>query len=122
MPNVTRTRRLLMGEILVGAGIIEEHQLPRALQMAKDRSTHIGQALIIMRYLSTEEIEPILEIQQLINEGAISDEVAIETLKVMRRDGLPLTHAVMKVQTAPCTDPTKEKNCKELESRLKKLE
>jgi hypothetical protein len=62
------TRPLLIGEILVQADIVHEHQLPRALQMAKERKLKIGEVLIMMRFLSAEELEPILEIQRLIND------------------------------------------------------
>jgi tetratricopeptide (TPR) repeat protein len=91
-------QRLLIGEILVQADIVGEHQLPRVLQMAKDRSLRIGQVLIMMRFLTDEELEPILEIQRLINDGGIDSGSAIEALRIMRRDGLPLERAVEKVR------------------------
>jgi tetratricopeptide (TPR) repeat protein/CRP-like cAMP-binding protein len=116
------TRQLKIGEILVQADIVHEHQLPRALQMAKDRSLRIGQVLIMMRYLSADELEPILEIQKLINDGVIDGDSAIQTLKVMRRDGLPLTRAVELVHSEPAQKEQKEKQAGQLERELKQLE
>lgn len=116
------TRPLLIGEILVQADIVQEHQLPRALQMAKDRKLKIGEVLIMMRYLSAVELEPILEIQRLVNQGAIGSDDAIQALKIMRRDGLPLNRALEVIKHQPTDAEAREKMCAHIEAELRQLE
>ena len=106
----------------MAAEIVQEHQLPRALQLAKSRSLRVGQVLIMLRYLSAEDLEPILQIQRLINDGTIGRDAAIEILKVMRRDGLPLTRAVEMVQKDPPDKEQKLKNVNALQEQLQQLE
>lgn len=113
---------LLIGEILVQADIVGEHQLPRALQMAKDRSLRIGQVLVMMRYLADDELEPILEIQKLINDRVIDSESAIEALRVMRRDGVPLARAVEKVRIDPPVRLLREQQIQQLSVELESKE
>lgn len=116
------TRQIRIGELLVQADIVQEHQLPRALQMAKDRSLKIGQVLIMMRFLSAEDLEPILEIQKLINEGSIEGDEAVQVLKVMRRDGLPLSRALEMVRIEPENKAEKQQVLAQAESELKAME
>lgn len=116
------TRPLLIGEILVQADIVQEHQLPRALQMAKDRKLKIGEVLIMMRFLSSDELEPILEIQRLINDGSVGRDAAIQALKVMRRDGVPLTRALEVVQDQPADLDAKKRMSDYIEQELRGLE
>lgn len=115
-------RPLLIGELLVEADIVQEHQLPRALQMAKERKLKIGEVLIMMRFLSSEELEPILEIQKLINAGTIDREQAIEALKVMRRDGLPLSRAVEVIQSEPLDLDARKRHSEQIAAELADLE
>lgn len=122
IPQTTQKQRLLIGQILVRAGIVEEHQIPNALQLAAKRSTRIGQALIAMGYLTADDIEPILVLQQLINDGTIGDQAAIDALYIMRRDGLPLVHAVPMAHPEATRDANKQVRRSELESGLAKLE
>ena len=103
----------------MAAEIVQEHQLPRALQLAKSRSLRVGQVLIMLRYLSAEDLEPILQIQRLINDGSIGRDAAIDILKVMRRDGLPLTRAVELVQKEP---PEKEEKLRNINILLDQLQ
>lgn len=116
------TRPLLIGELLVEADIVQEHQLPRALQMARERKLKIGEVLIMMRFLSAEELEPILEIQKLINANAINRDQAIDALKVMRRDGLPLTRALEVIQDEPADVEARKKHAEQIAAELKQLE
>ncbi|HEY9793092.1 MAG TPA: tetratricopeptide repeat protein [Candidatus Obscuribacterales bacterium] len=122
MTTDSATRQIKLGEILVQADIVHEHQMPRALQLAKDRSLRLGQVLIMMRYLSAEELEPILEVQRLINEGAIDCDSAIQALKVMRRDGLPLQRAVELVRDEPADKALKEHLAEQTDAEVAKLE
>ncbi len=116
------TRPLLIGEILVQAEIVQEHQLPRALQMAADRKLKIGEVLIMMRYLSVSELEPILEIQRLVNLGEVDGPEAVQILKIMRRDGLPLTRALEVVQDNLTDLEPKMRRAELIEQELKAVE
>lgn len=122
MTMESATRQVKLDELLVQAEIVQGHQMPRALQLAKDRSMRIGQVLIMMRYLSADELEPILEIQKLINDGAIDGDSAIQALKIARRDGLPLVRAVELVQKEPADKAAKEQAAAEAERELHALE
>jgi CRP-like cAMP-binding protein len=122
MTTESATRQVKLGELLVQAEIVQEHQMPRALQLAKDRSVRIGQVLIMMRYLSAEELEPILEIQKLINDGAIDSDSAVQALKIARRDGIPLARAVELAQKEPADKALKEHMLAEAEGELRVME
>jgi tetratricopeptide (TPR) repeat protein/CRP-like cAMP-binding protein len=122
MTTESATRQIKLGEILVQADIVHEHQMPRALQLAKDRSLRIGQVLIMMRYLTAEELEPILEVQRLINDGSIDGESAIQALKIMRRDGLPLARAVELVKSEPVDKALKEHLAEQAQEELTSFE
>lgn len=120
--NSAPFQSLRIGEILVAADIVGERQLPRVLQMARSRSLRVGQVLIMLRYISDDELEPILEIQKLINEGQIDSEVAIQALRLMRRDGLPLARAVEKVRLDTPGRAESEAEAKSLLFQIQQIE
>lgn len=57
------TKRIRLGELLIKAGVLEEHQLEQALARQKETREQIGEILTAMGFVTEEKIKYALELQ-----------------------------------------------------------
>lgn len=86
--------RKRIGELLIDAGIIRSEELPRGLQEAQERSLRLGEVLVMMRYVTSEDLEAVLHAQTQLEEGTLSESQAIETLKIASRHRVSFEEAL----------------------------
>ncbi|HEY9790836.1 MAG TPA: tetratricopeptide repeat protein [Candidatus Obscuribacterales bacterium] len=70
-----------IGELLVEAEILTPEQLPVGLKEAERRSVRLGEVLVTLRYLSSDDLENVLQAQTRLNEGTLRVNQAIGALK-----------------------------------------
>lgn len=85
----TLEQRTKIGKLLLGAGLVDEAGIERALGFAAERGQMIGQAMISLGLVRKEVLDAGLVAQKLIREGTMSFEHAIEQLKTLKRSGKP---------------------------------
>lgn len=90
--------RKRIGELLVEAGIIRSHELPEGLDEARERSLRLGEVLVMLRYLSAEDLESVLLAQTRLSEGRVSENMAVEALKVASSHRLNFDKALEKLE------------------------
>jgi tetratricopeptide (TPR) repeat protein len=90
-----------IGELLIDAGIIRAEELPVGLKQANERSLRLGEVLVMLRYLSAEDLEAVLQAQTRMTDGSISERQAVEGLKIASSHRIPFDKALEKVEKEP---------------------
>lgn len=90
--SATTTKKL--GELLVEAGIIRPDQVSSALTEAGTRNMRIGDVLVLLKQLSTEDLERALEVQELLSAGEVDADSAVAILQISALDGIPVADAL----------------------------
>ena len=97
----TITERKKIGELLIEAGIIRPEELPIGLQQAEDRALRLGEVLVMLRYLSAEDLEAVLAAQSMIGDDSISEADAVEALKIASTHRMPFAKALKQIESKP---------------------
>jgi tetratricopeptide (TPR) repeat protein len=94
-----------IGELLIEAGIIRSEELPVSLKEAADRSLRLGEVLVMMRYVTSEDLEAVLQAQASLNDGSISDEQALDALRIASGHRISFDEALRRSSAAPPERP-----------------
>lgn len=95
MQPTNMTYRPKLGDILVDAGLISAQDLTKALHYQNAKDVKLGEALIVLKLLSKEDLDAFLNSQRrkllmgdlLIGAGKITFEQLQEVLKEQKRSG-----------------------------------
>lgn len=90
-------RNLLLGELLLGAGVLSATQLNMAIETSFSREQFLGQTLVSMNFVTQAVLEQALQLQKLIVDGIVSREVALGALSLLIRERLSIDEAIKKV-------------------------
>jgi tetratricopeptide (TPR) repeat protein len=88
-----------IGELLIEAGIIRSEELPVSLKEAQDRSLRLGEVLVMMRYVTSEDLEAVLQAQSKLNEGQITDAQALAALRIASQHRISFDEALKRAET-----------------------
>lgn len=108
-----------LGELLLRAGIIKPEDLPAGLAEARKYELRIGEMLVLMRFMSTEDLTNALQAQTLLQNGEIDEMVAVAALQVASQEKIELEFALDKVKNVDLT--TVEGKQKELARTLEEI-
>lgn len=70
-----------LGELLVDAGILNKEKLPEALKFSEQSRSPIGSILIMLGYISEQELGCALQVQQWIRQNDISSQMGVKILE-----------------------------------------
>jgi len=90
-----------IGELLVAANVIRQEVLLEALKVAKNSATPLGRVLMSIGELSEKDLDAAITVQQLIREGAISNEFGIKAINVAVKSKIPLDDAFHRLGWTP---------------------
>lgn len=113
------TTSVRLGDLLLRAGIIKAEDLPTGLAEAKKYELRIGEMLVLMRFMSTEDLTNALQAQTLLQNGEINELVAVAALQIASQEKLELEDALDKVKNVDLT--TVEGKQKELAKTLEEI-
>jgi tetratricopeptide (TPR) repeat protein len=94
-----------IGELLIEAGIIRSEELPVSLKEAADRSLRLGEVLVMMRYVTSEDLEAVLQAQASLNEGSIGDAQALDALRIASAHRISFDDALKRTIAEPAQRP-----------------
>lgn len=78
-----------LGELLLGAGLINQSELIDAVEVGLMDALPIGEVMLNRNLISRQILDTAIEFQQFVVDGALRADQAIEVLRAMRVDGVP---------------------------------
>ncbi|MBU6451927.1 MAG: hypothetical protein KGS72_09135 [Cyanobacteria bacterium REEB67] len=90
-----------IGELLVAANVIRQEVLLEALKVSKNSQTPLGRVLMSIGELSERDLDAAISVQQLIRQGAISNEFGIKAINVSIKGKIALDEAFKRLGWTP---------------------
>jgi len=90
-----------IGELLVAANVIRQEVLLEALKVAKNSQTPLGRVLMSIGELSERDLDAAITVQQLIRQGAISNDFGVKAINVCVKAKIPLEDAFQRLGWTP---------------------
>lgn len=94
-----------IGEILLEAGIIRPDDLPLGLSEAAKYSVDLGDVLVMMHFMSPDDLKLVLAAQTMLSAGEINDRTAVLALRLASQKQIPFERAVENVLLAQAESP-----------------
>ncbi len=94
MAGTGTIKPILIGELLFTAGVLRREDLSRALQISSEHGLPIGRVLIILQYLSEEELKAALQAQSLINDGILAVAMGVKAIDLVKCNKVKLDQAL----------------------------
>jgi len=98
-----RNKRPRLGQILVGAGLVETDTLHSCLRVAKRTHQKLGAVLVDKKVISGQDLESALLAQKFIADGTVPEASSAKILQAASRQGIDVTTAI-KLQSASGLD------------------
>jgi hypothetical protein len=83
----------LIGELLLKAGVIKQHQLDEALKLAGNKHMQIGQMLIMARYIKQKDLQVALDAQVALRDRILDMNAALRAISVAHRSNITFAEA-----------------------------
>ncbi|HEY9787758.1 MAG TPA: hypothetical protein V6D17_20385 [Candidatus Obscuribacterales bacterium] len=99
-------KNIMIGDLLVRAGLISSADLTEAMQVTRRLQMPIGRVLIMSGNVTQEAFQIALEAQSLVRDGVVTLDVALEALPMAARENLGMKEALQKIDRAPQFSPT----------------
>jgi tetratricopeptide (TPR) repeat protein len=87
-----------IGDLLLAAGVIKPEHLPTGLAEADKFQLRLGEMLVMLRFMSTEDLTNVLQAQQMLDNGQIDEDMAIAALRQAMVDKLEFEDAIDRVK------------------------
>jgi tetratricopeptide (TPR) repeat protein len=84
----------MIGDLLVRAGMISGRQLDEAMRLAGNKHVHLGQMLVIARYLTNRELTIAVDAQSAVRDRVVDVTAAVNALKIACRHGVSFAEAL----------------------------
>ena len=95
----TRTNsRKRIGDLLLKAGVIKPEHLPAGLAEADKFQLRLGEMLVMLRFMSPEDLTNALQAQNMLDSGQIDEELAVAALKQASLEKLDFEDAIDRVK------------------------
>lgn len=89
--------QVLVGQLLVEAGIISEDAIPDALIYGKQHNVPLARALVQLKHLSEDALKPALQAQLLMRSNLLPAALAYRILKLCTKHGISIDAAMQRV-------------------------
>ena len=87
-------RTILIGELLVRAGMLSQEDLDDALDIAKDSRQLIGRVLVMSGFITDAQLQVALKAQEHLRSGQIGLDVALSTLRLANKSSISFDQAL----------------------------
>jgi hypothetical protein len=101
MGNTAEIKPVLIGELLFTAGVLKRDDLSKALKISNAHNLPLGRVLILLRYLTEEELKAALKAQSLINDGLLAVAVGVKALNLAIEKDFQLEQALENLGWVP---------------------
>lgn len=98
LSQARRARQVRIGRILLSANLISQESLQEALTISQELQQPIGKVLTSTQQISDRDLQSALLAQSMMAEGLVDEYVAMESLKVATREGIPFGQALETMQ------------------------
>lgn len=88
---------IMVGTLLTESGMVDSEKVPEALAFSKEKGVPMARAMVMLNYLSEDELRPVLHIQLLIKSNLLPTQVAVRVLKLRTKYGTTLEETIAKV-------------------------
>ena len=95
--NKTSSRKRI-GDLLLKAGVIKAEHLPHGLAEADKFQLRLGEMLVMLRFMSTEDLTNVLQAQAMLDAGTLDEDTAVAALRQASIDKLDLEDAMDRVK------------------------
>jgi len=85
-----------LGELLIRSGILTSQQLLDSIELAKQTGTPIGRMLVMCGMVSENVLHAAVQIQSILRETQMDIDSAIDLLKLVQKEDIPLEDAMVK--------------------------
>jgi len=92
-----RASKVLVGDLLVKSELVSLAQFADAMPVALKTGLPVGRVLIASGFLPEDSFRQVLTLQSLIRDRLVTEEVAIEALKLIGKENLDLDQALKKL-------------------------
>ena len=92
-----RASKVLVGDLLVKSELVSLAQFADAMPVALKTGLPVGRVLIASGFLPEDSFRQVLTLQSLIRDRLITEEVAIEALKLIGKENIDLDQALKKL-------------------------
>jgi len=86
----TMSHRPMLGQLLVGAGVVPETTMQECLARAKNDCSRIGEALVIGGHIDAQCLQSTILVQDLVSSGAMTQKTALKLIASTTRNRIPL--------------------------------
>jgi tetratricopeptide (TPR) repeat protein len=98
MADTRTNNRKRIGDLLLKAGVIKPEHLPAGLAEADKFQLRLGEMLVMLRFMSTEDLTNVLQAQQMLNNGQIDEDLAVAALRQASLEKLEFEDAIDRVK------------------------
>ena len=98
MAEIQTNTRKRIGDLLLKAGIIKPEHLPTGLAEADKFQLRLGEMLVMLRFMSTEDLTNVLQAQSMLENGQIDEELAVDALRQASMEKLDFEDAIDRVK------------------------
>jgi hypothetical protein len=107
----TRTHnRKRIGDLLLQAGVIKPEHLPAGLAEADKFQLRLGEMLVMLRFMSTEDLTNVLQAQSMLEHGQIDEDLAVSALRLASQEKLEFEDAIDRVKELEVSSAEAKKN------------
>lgn len=98
MAEIRTNTRKRIGDLLLKAGVIKPEHLPAGLAEADKFQLRLGEMLVMLRFMSTEDLTNVLQAQSMLDSGQIDEDLAIAALRQASLEKLEFEDAIDRVR------------------------
>ena len=98
MAEIRTNSRKRIGDLLLKAGVIKPEHLPAGLAEADKFQLRLGEMLVMLRFMSPEDLTNALQAQTMLDSGQIDEELAVAALKQAALEKLDFEDAIDRVK------------------------
>lgn len=113
MAEIRTNNRKRIGDLLLKAEVIKPEHLPTGLAEADKFQLRLGEMLVMLRFMSTEDLTNVLQAQSMLESGQIDEDLAVAALRQASIEKLDFEDAI---------DRVKELEASSLEAKHKRVD
>lgn len=95
------TRQIRIGDLLIKACIVQQHELAEAMDIASSLGLPIGKVMVMSGYLDQSVLQAAIQVQTLLRDNLVQAETALRALQVVKEQKVPLPDALRQLGWTP---------------------
>lgn len=105
----SETRQIRIGDLLIKACIVQQHELAEAMDIASSLGLPIGKVMVMSGYLDQSVLQAAIQVQTLLRDNMVAPETALRALQMVKEQKQPLPDALRQLGWQPKEATTETK-------------